>query len=192
MEDTFFLNVPLPEVTNVTSCVWLCLITIVKWYDAAWNIDVTSDTNGIKCLDALSRLKNDNIIKEFYRISTSQDIKSSLILYRPCMLVLPWYHGGCKFWEPARDQLLQLYLKRHGNAKYEEHCKNDTLENALNDLKENIIEEKYHCVIIIGFTRDNFLIANCWGKDWCDDGYCLINIKDIDACAIEAWCITQC
>jgi hypothetical protein len=46
----------------------------------------------------------------------------------------------------------------------------------------------YHAISIVGFNEDGFIIRNSWGKEFCSDGYTLIeyeNFKDL----LEVWTI---
>lgn len=45
-----------------------------------------------------------------------------------------------------------------------------------------------HCVVVIGYNKDGFIIRNSWGKNWADKGHVLLPYKDFDK-IFEAWVI---
>lgn len=47
-----------------------------------------------------------------------------------------------------------------------------------------------HCVTIVGYTTEGFIIRNSWGKKWMNNGHILIPYKEYDDSVFEAWTMT--
>ena len=47
-----------------------------------------------------------------------------------------------------------------------------------------------HCVTIVGYTPQGFIIRNSWGKNWMNDGHITISYNDYNKYIYEAWTIT--
>lgn len=46
----------------------------------------------------------------------------------------------------------------------------------------------YHCVVIIGYDSNGFILRNSWGSKWNNDGHTLLSYSDFDS-IIELWSI---
>jgi hypothetical protein len=44
-----------------------------------------------------------------------------------------------------------------------------------------------HCVTIVGYTPEGFIIRNSWGKNWMNKGHIIIPYKEYDESVFEAW-----
>jgi hypothetical protein len=46
----------------------------------------------------------------------------------------------------------------------------------------------YHAISIVGFNKDGFIIRNSWGKEFCDNGYTIIDYNSFNT-LLEVWTI---
>ena len=44
-----------------------------------------------------------------------------------------------------------------------------------------------HAVMIVGYTKDGFIIRNSWGEQWADNGHVIIPFDEFDDYCFEAW-----
>ena len=50
-----------------------------------------------------------------------------------------------------------------------------------------------HCMLIVGYTKDNFIVKNSWGTEWGDKGYCYIPFEYLTSpkLADDFWIVTK-
>lgn len=46
----------------------------------------------------------------------------------------------------------------------------------------------YHAIAIVGYAKDGLIIRNSWGKNFANNGYTILNVKDFDK-LVETWTI---
>ena len=47
-----------------------------------------------------------------------------------------------------------------------------------------------HCVTIVGYNKEGFIIRNSWGTKWANNGHIVIQYNEYDNSVFEAWTIT--
>lgn len=97
-------------------------------------------------------------IKTYAAINTVEEVKNAVYFNGPVLIAIPVYNSFC-------------------------NCKGDL---ALPVLSEQI--QGYHAIVIIGYTKERYIIQNSWGQAWGKEGICYM---PLNYPITEKWAITD-
>lgn len=141
-------------------------LSIIKDYGDVFYEDLPSNNYALSAKSQV-QLKEDELkikaypyrITSYYKITTLEELKYSLIHNGPVAGSMKWYKGS------RLDKYVYKYNQEH--------------------------EYYGHAVIIIGWTKDYFIIQNSWGRYWGRGGLFLIHKDDIFKIFFELYGVTD-